>query len=219
MDLEKRIFVIPHFLYDFAWITAERENLDRVYKILETVIEIMRKNEDFKYVIDQGFYLEKMKIERPKLFSHITAKVHEGRIEVVNAGYVMPDLNLVSPPVIKKNYEIMNNLAKREFGVKPEVAWMIDCFGHPGIMPKIAREAGLEYYVFWRGMNEPESTQDFTWAGTDGTAVLTHWMKRGYSLFGYDFGDLMEAVRSLDPTTDLVFMPFGCDFCIPHEVS
>jgi hypothetical protein len=217
MDSEKRIFVIPHFHYDAAWITTERNNLNTVYEILGKVIEVMRKNEDFKYVIDQVFYLEKMKTERSKLFSQLVDRIREGRIEVVNAGYLMPDLNLVSPSVIKKNYEMMNNFAKKEFGVKPEVAWMIDCFGHPGIMPKIAREADLKYYVFWRGMNEPKSTQDFYWRGSDGVTVLTHWLKRGYSLFGYDFYDLMKALPNLDPTTELAFMPFGCDFCFPHE--
>jgi len=69
---------------------------------------------------------------------------------VVNAGYAMPDLNLISPLVIKKNYEMMNEFAESEFNVRPKVAWMIDCFGHPGIMPKIAKETDLEYYVFWR---------------------------------------------------------------------
>lgn len=184
MDSEKRIFIIPHFHYDVAWISTERENLNRIYKILETIIPIMEKNEDYRSVVDQGYYLEKMKQEKPKLFSQLVEKVHEGKVEVVNGGYVMPDLNLVSPEIIKKNLELMNDFAKQEFNVKPEVCWMIDCFGNTGIMPKIAKEAGLKYYVFWRGMNTPKSTQDFNWTGTDGTTILTHWLKAGYSLFG-----------------------------------
>ena len=169
MDSEKRIFVIPHSHYDVAWINTEKKNLQRIYDIFTKVMSIMERDEDFKYVVDQAFYLEKMKNERPELFSQLADRIREGRIEVVNAGYVMPDLNLVSPLIVKKNYEVMNDFAKREFGRKPEVAWMIDCFGHPGIMPRIAREADLKYYVFWRGMNEPKSTQEFFWAGTDGT--------------------------------------------------
>ena len=217
MDSEKRIFVIPHFHYDAAWITTERNNLNKAYEILEKVIEVMRKNEDFKYVIDQAFYLEKMKLEKPDLFSQVAEKVLEGRIEIVNSGYAMPDLNMISPITIKKNYELMNDFAYREFNKKPEVAWMIDCFGHPGIMPKIAREAGLKYYVFWRGMNTLESTQDFFWRGTGGITILTHWMKNGYCLFGHDFRNLMKAASTLEPTTNLLFMPFGCDFYVPHE--
>jgi len=218
MDSEKRVFVIPHFHYDVAWINTEKVNLKKVYKILGKVMEIMEKERDFTYVVDQAFYLEKMKTERPQLFGQVADRILEGKIEVVNAGYVMPDLNLISPFSIKKNFEFMNNFAKREFDIKPKVAWMIDCFGHPGIMPKIAREANLKYYVFWRGMNQPNATQEFCWIGTDGTTIIAHWMKHNYSLFGSGgFDNLMKAVCNLEPTTDLAFIPFGCDFCVPHE--
>jgi hypothetical protein len=217
MDLEKRVFVIPHFHYDVAWIATEKEYLETVYKITGKVMKIMENDEDFKYVVDQAFYLEKMKRERPELFHRVAERISEGRIEVVNAGYVMPDLNLISPFAIKKSYEIMNDFAEKEFRTKPKVAWMIDCFGHPGIMPKIAREANLKYYVFWRGMNAPDCTQEFFWIGTDGSRVLAHWMKHGYSLFGYGFKNLAKAIDALEPTTNLAFMPFGADFYVPDE--
>lgn len=184
MDFEKRVFSIPHFHYDVAWIRTEKEYLKIVYKILGKIIEIMNKDDDFKYIVDQAFYLEKLKIERPKLFRQVSEKISKSRIEVVNAGYTMPDLNLISPFAIKKNYGIMNDFAEREFNTKPKVAWMIDYFGHPSIMPKLGKETGLKYYVFWRGMNTTDSTQEFIWIGTDESSILTHWMKHGYSLFG-----------------------------------
>lgn len=217
MDLETRVFVVPHFHYDVAWINTEEEYLKAVYKILGKVLEIMKKDGDFKYVVDQAYYLEKMKGEKPALFRQIAEKIHEGRIEVVNAGYAMPDLNLISPSTITKNYEIMNNFAKEEFSTRPKVVWMIDCFGHPGIMPKIAKEVNLKYYVFWRGMNKLDSTQEFFWAGLDGSTVLAHWMKHGYSLFGYTSTNLAEAIDSLKPTTNLALVPFGADFYVPDE--
>jgi len=217
MDLEKRVFVIPHFHYDVAWVRTEREYLKMVRKILDKVMRIMDKDDDFRYVVDQAFYLQELKTERPELFRQLTEKISEGRIEVVNAGYTMPDLNLVSPLAIKKNYEVMNDFVEEEFNTKPRVSWMIDCFGHPGIMPKLAKEAGLKYYVFWRGMNLTDSTQEFVWIGTDGSSVLTHWMKHGYSMFGYDFKNLAEAVNASDPSTNLILIPFGADFYLPDE--
>jgi Glycosyl hydrolases family 38 N-terminal domain/Alpha mannosidase middle domain len=216
MDPEK-IFVIPHFHYDLAWIYTEEESLKKAYRIMGKVTEIMEKDDDFTYVIDQAYYLEKMKSEKPELFRRVAEKIHEGRIEVVNAGYVMPDLNLVSPLVIKRNFEIMNDFAETEFDTKPNVAWMIDCFGHPGIMPQIARATNLKYYVFWRGMNKPDCTQEFFWTGTDGSTVLAHWMKHSYSSLGNRFSDLAKAVYASEPTTNIVFIPFGDDFYFPHE--
>jgi hypothetical protein len=217
LDSSKKIFVIPHFHYDLAWISTEQENLKTAFQILEKVMEIMEKDRDFTYVVDQSFYLEKMKEQRPRVFRKVAERIREGRIEVVNGGHVMPDLNLISPSTIKGNFEVMNDFAREEFNVKPQVAWMIDCFGHPGIMPKIAKETGLKYYVFWRGMIEPEESQEFLWTGTDGSTVLTHWMKHGYALFGYRFNDLTEAANSLKPTTELKLVPFGADFSIPDE--
>jgi alpha-mannosidase len=209
--------VIPHFHYDLAWISTEQENLKTAYQILDKVMTIMEKDSDFTYVVDQSFYLEKMKKEKPGLFHQVVDKIQEGRIEAVNAGYVMPDLNLISPYAIKKNCEIMNDFAQEELNTKPHVAWMIDCFGHPGIMPKITKEAGLKYYAFWRGMNEPDASQEFLWTGTDGTTVLAHWMKQGYSLFGYRFRDLAQAAAASKPTTELLLIPFGADFLFPDE--
>jgi hypothetical protein len=217
MGLEKRAFVIPHFHYDVAWIKTEEEYLKIVHKILAKVVEIMKKDKDFTYVVDQAYYLEKTKKERPKLFRQVADRILEGRIEVVNAGYLMPDLNLISPSTIKKNYEIMNSFAKDEFNTKPQIAWMIDCFGHPGIMPRIARAANLKYYVFWRGMNKPDFTQEFFWTGADKSTVLVHWMKHGYALFGYRFNHLAKAISFLEPTTELAFVPFGADFYLPDE--
>lgn len=217
MDFKKKVFVIPHFHYDVAWVKTEREYLKIVYKILGKVIKIMKKDDDFTYVVDQAFYLEELKTKRPKLFRQVAEKISEGRIEVVNAGYTMPDLNLVSPFAIKKDYQMMNDFAEREYNTKPKVAWMIDCFGHPGIMPKLAKEADLKYYVFWRGMNVPESTQDFIWIGTDGSNILTHWMKHGYSLFGAYYKNLVRAIDASEPSVNLVFIPFGADFYFPDE--
>jgi alpha-mannosidase len=218
MESDKRIFVIPHFHYDVSWLNSEKENLERVYKILSRVVEVMQEEKDFKYVVDQAFYLEKLKNEKPKLFNQVADRIREGRIEVVNAGYVMPDLNLISPLAVKKNFELMNSFALKEFDKKPEVAWMIDCFGHPGIMPKTAREANLKYYVFWRGMNQPDSTQEFHWVGSDGTSILAHWMKHSYSVFGYRLDNLARTVLcNSEPTTNNAFIPYGSDFCFPHK--
>jgi alpha-mannosidase len=217
MDLEKRILVIPHSHYDVAWIRTEGENLRRMYGIFSKVLDIMTRDKEFKYVVDQVFYLERMKKQRPELFRQIAERISEGRIEVVNAGYVMPDLNLVSPFTILKSFEVMNDFAQEEFNVKPHVAWMIDCFGHPGIMPKVARGANLKNYVFWRGMNRPDFSQEFFWRGADGSTVLTHWMKQGYSLFGSRFNNLAQAIQTLEPATNLSLLPFGDDFYIPQE--
>lgn len=217
MNPEKGALVVPHFHYDVAWIRTEKEYLKRVYRILSRVMKIMEKDGNFRYVVDQAFYLERMKEEQPELFRQVASMISEGRVEVVNGGYVMPDLNLVSPFSIEKSFEIMNDFAKTEFDTKPEVAWMIDCFGHPGIMPKIATMAGLKYYVFWRGMNEPTTTQEFFWKGTDGSKVLAHWMKNSYSLFGNRFTNLERAISSLEPTTHTSLIPFGDDFYAPHE--
>lgn len=59
--MKKRVFVISHFHYDVAWIKKEEEYLKAVYKILGKVNEIMERDSSFKYVVDQSFYLEKLK--------------------------------------------------------------------------------------------------------------------------------------------------------------
>ena len=212
-----KVYVIPHFHYDVVWVETERSYLKRVYKIIENILDIMDSDNNFKYTLDQTYYLEKLKKEKPKLFKQLADKVREGRIEIVNGGYVMPDLNLVSPQTIKKSFELANEFALKEFGIKPKVAWMIDCFGHNGLMPKIAKEVGLNYYVFWRGMINESSTQDFIWEGIDGTRIIAHWMKFSYSLFPYVVKSLEEAIRISKPTTENIFIPFGADFYVPEE--
>jgi hypothetical protein len=211
------IYVVPHFHYDVAWIKTEEEYLEEVYRILQKVIHIMDVDSQFKYTLDQTYYLEKIKEEKPELFKAIAKRVAEGRIEIVNAGYTMLDLNLVSPHTIKKSFQLANEFAEREFGVQPKVAWMIDCSGHHGLMPKLARDMGLNYYVFWRGMNNVNLTQEFIWRGADGTEIIAHWLKYGYSLFPYRYKELTEVIKVCKPTTDKIFIPFGADFYLPEE--
>ena len=70
-DLEKKALVVPHFHYDVAWIKTEREYLKTVYKIFDKVLNLMDKDDDFMYVVDQAYYLEKLRAERPRIFKRL----------------------------------------------------------------------------------------------------------------------------------------------------
>src|SRR5207253_498496 len=60
------------------------------------------------------------------------------------------------------------------WGARLDVLYSPDAFGHPGILPTLAREFGLRSGVVWRGLGgERGQERDlYRWCGPDGKEIL-----------------------------------------------
>jgi len=222
--------IIPHFHYDLAWVKTEEEYLEIVFGILKSIVEYMEKYPELTYVLDQGYYLEKLKEgkmlpytneslkeQQYLLYSKIVSLITEGRIEFVQGGYLAPDLNLVPKRILMHNYMKNYKFAYKEFNKAPIVMWNIDAFGHHGYMPQIARKVGCKYYIIWRGVPKDIPMQ-FIWKGHDNITIPTVRLPYGYSIFSIYQASLDKAIEYLKPYSKQgLLIPMGCDFAYPNE--
>jgi len=177
---KKKVFLVPHFHYDTDWVMMEEEYAKIAADNIKRALEIMRKDENFKYILDQQVLLDHFRLIYPTLWDELVQRIKERRIELVCGMYVMPDSLIPGPESEIRQILHGKIFMREEFGIDPKVGWMIDPFGHHAQTPQIWRKAGFKYYAFKRGYcGEPLS--DFIWVGLDGSKILTH-----YFMFGYE---------------------------------
>lgn len=76
--------------------------------------------------------------------------IKQGRFEFVNAGWSMHD------EAVPHYEDMINNMMKghefilKEFGVKPNIGWHVDPFGHSSANPRLFADMGFEAWFFAR---------------------------------------------------------------------
>lgn len=129
-----KVFLVPHFHYDTEWVMTKEEYAKVASQNIKRLLEIMRKNKDFKFVLDQYLLLEQFNKFYPSLWRELIRRIREGRIELVCGMYVMPDALL--PGVESEIRQIL--YAKPLFekvGGEVKVGWMVDAFGQHSQTP------------------------------------------------------------------------------------
>lgn len=204
------VHVVPHSHYDAIWIFSKEENFDiNCNFIIKKAIEILKRDNDFKFIIEQTYLLENIEISYPELFADIKRFVQEGRIEIAGGEYLMSDVMLPSGEVLIREILEGKNYVKEKFGKDIVVSWGADEFGYNAQWPQILKESGYKYFAFRRGVSEP-LISEFYWKGIDGTSILSHWMPLGYRA-GLDLSLLHETFEQLrrQSSTRHVLMPSG----------
>jgi len=118
--------------------------------------------------------------------------IANGQLEIINAGWSMHDEACPTYEDMINNHIIGHQWILEEFGVKPNIGWQIDPFGHSNTNARIFAEMGFDAWFFARldygdkekRMNDQE--MEFVWRpnaeslGTD-TQILTHALYAHYS--------------------------------------
>jgi alpha-mannosidase len=208
---KKTIFLVPHTHYDVAWAMTKEDYLNIHKKILRQALDMIQHS-DFKFLIEQTFLLEQIESQDPDLFNDIKEAIKNGRIEISDGEYLMPDPMIPAEEVLVREILFGKLYCKEKFGVDVPVAWMSDGFGLNGQLPQIYRKAGYKWLAFRRGL--PRSigsrTSEFLWEGIDGSRIPAHWMPLGYRA-GLDLTKWNESYTKLAKlaATKNVLMPCG----------
>lgn len=107
----------------------------------------------------------------PDRLQDLKQRVHEGRVELVNAFFLESTMNLSSGEAIVELGVHGLRWYENFFGTRPRHGWMIDVVGNHRQMPQIVAGLGLETLVFCR--NNPARKTVFWWVAPDGTRILT----------------------------------------------
>jgi alpha-mannosidase len=188
--------LIPHTHWDREWYLPRAAFQARLVPIVDEMLDQLESEASARFVLDgQTVLLEDYLAVRPEAVERVAAAVQRGALEV-GPWYVLAD------ELIPTGESLLRNLLEgardaARFGRRMDVLYSPDAFGHPGVMPTLAREFGIRFGVLWRGLGRPGTAgRDwYRWDGPDGSGILLYHLPPD----GYTIGaDLMHGGQGLE---------------------
>jgi alpha-mannosidase len=184
--------LIPHTHWDREWFLPRAAFHARLIAMFDDLLERMAADPGFRtFLLDgQTVLVEDYLRARPERESELKTLVKSGRLQV-GPWYVLADEQIPSGESLIRNLLLGAVDAERLGGggtggaARSDVLYSPDAFGHPAVLPTLAREFGIKYGVVWRGLGgEPGQEHDFyRWRGTDGREILLwHLPPDGYEI-------------------------------------
>lgn len=179
-NTEAVIYAIGQTHIDVAWLWPLKQTVEKVQRSFATVIELMNKYPDYKFMCSQPQLYEYVKEQSPQLYEKIKSRVKEGRWEVEGAMWLEPDCNLVSGESFVRQLIYGKRFLKEEFDVESNFLWLPDVFGYSAALPQILKKCGVNIFattkISWNEFNKMPY-DNFMWKGIDGTEIFTHFFE------------------------------------------
>lgn len=187
---------IGHTHIDVAWLWTLAQTREKVLRSFSTVLALMKKYPEYKFMSSQAQLYKYLKEESPELYAEVREMVRQGRWEVEGAMWVEADCNLSSGESLVRQILYGKRFFKDEFGVDCKVLWLPDVFGYSAALPQILRKSGVESFVTSKiGWNETNQQpyDTFWWQGIDGTDIFAFFMTA------------QSRVRGKEPTRNVTY--------------
>ncbi|WP_099469914.1 alpha-mannosidase [Konateibacter massiliensis] len=173
------VYSIGHTHIDVAWKWRVRQTREKVIRSFSTVLYLMDRYPDYKFMSSQPQLYQFVKEDAPELFEKIKERVKEGRWETEGAMWLEPDCNLSSGESLIRHIIYGKKFFKEEFGKENVILWLPDVFGYSAALPQILKKSGIHYFmttkIGWNEYNKiPNDT--FLWQGIDGSEILTYFI-------------------------------------------
>ena len=178
-ESDTAVICIGHTHIDVAWLWTVGQTREKAQRSFATVIELMKRFPEYKFMSSQAYLYKAVKEEAPELYEEIKKMVKAGRWEVEGAMWVEADCNLPSGESLVRQVVYGKNFFKEEFDVDSKVLWLPDVFGYSAAIPQILKKSGVDWFVTskisWNDVNTMPYDV-FSWQGIDGTAVNTYFL-------------------------------------------
>lgn len=174
-----RTLCIGHTHIDIAWLWTIDQTREKAQRSFATVIELMKRYPEYKFMSSQAILYKMVKEECPDLYEEIKAMIKAGRWEVEGAMWVEADCNLSSGESLVRQVQYGKNFFRDEFGVESKILWLPDVFGYAAALPQILKKSEVDWFVTSKiGWNDTNTMpyDTFLWKGIDGTGINTHFM-------------------------------------------
>lgn len=170
---------IGHTHIDVAWLWTLAQTREKVLRSFSTVLALMKKYPEYKFMSSQAQLYKYLKEESPELYAEVKEMVKKGRWEVEGAMWVEADCNLSSGESLVRQVLYGKSFFQEEFGVDCKVLWLPDVFGYSAALPQILKKSGVDAFVTSKiGWNESNRMpyDTFWWQGIDGTDIFSFFM-------------------------------------------
>src|SRR3989475_5226412 len=144
--------LIAHTHWDREWYLPQAAFQARLVGVLDELIERLRADAGYRsFLLDgQTVLVADYLRARPERESDLKALVKTGRLQV-GPWYVLADELIPSGEALVRNL-LLGAADGERWGARLDVLYSPDAFGHPAILPTLAREFGLRSGVVWRGL-------------------------------------------------------------------
>lgn len=179
------LFVIPHTHWDREWYHTAARFRQRLVPLIDELLDDPPLPGESFLLDGQAIVLEDYLAVRPDRAAALGALLRDGRLEA-GPWYVLPDELIPSGEALVRNLLTGRDLVRRLGGEPPAVLYCPDSFGHPAILPELARGFGCDIVVLWRGYGGARWPAGDTvrWRGPSGADVILHHLPPD----GYEFG-------------------------------
>ncbi len=176
--------VIPHTHWDREWYLPLAVFQARLVPVIDTALDLLERDATQRVTLDgQTVLVEDYLTLKPESRDRVQQQVARGALEI-GPWYVLGDeLVPAGESLIRNLLEGTRDAAS--LGARSEVLYSPDAFGHPGVLPALAREFGLRTGVTWRGMGNPAGADRdvYRWiAPDDSELIVYHLPPDGYTV-------------------------------------
>ena len=169
--INRPVFLVPNFhpascgwLVDFS---VERNQCAYAYL---NHLDRVRDDPTYHFALSEVNNLMAIMAFEPERFEELKKRVHEGRVELCNAFFLEPTINLSGGEALVKNGIEGLRWQQKVMGVRPRLAWMIDVCGVHEQMGQIVSGLGLDAMVYFR--NNPTNSIAHWLESPDGSRTL-----------------------------------------------
>ena len=168
---------------DPVWLWGWPAGVIEVLSTCRSAADLLDRYDDFVFCRSDAWVYETIERHDPHLFGRIRNHVKSGRWQAPGGWYIQSDCNLPLAASFRKHIEIGERFFRERFGLKIDVGFNVDSFGHSASLPGLLTAAGYDSYVMMRPMrNEMELPADlFRWQGDDGSEIVTWRIQRSYN--------------------------------------
>ncbi len=184
VDQSRELHLIAHTHWDREWYLPFQRFRMHLVHLIDTIIDLCKQDPAYRHfnLDGQTIVIEDYLDIRPEMKDTIVQMVRDKRIGI-GPWYCQPD-EWTAGELLARNLLRGHHLMK-EYGGGQKIGYCPDLFGHVAQMPQILSLAGLDTFMFFRGVgniyDDPHFSNEFYWQGPDGSRVLAYFMPGGYA--------------------------------------
>jgi alpha-mannosidase len=165
------VFVVPNFHpASCGWLTDWSTERNYCANSYFDHLDRVNKDSTYNFALSECNNLIAMRNFNPQRFAELKQRIQEGRVELCNAFFLEPTINLSGGEALVKMGIEGLRWQQQVMGVRPRFSWMIDVTGTHEQMAQIVSGLELEALVYCR-LNPSGSTVHW-FESPDGTRTL-----------------------------------------------
>lgn len=187
---------------DPVWLWRWQAGVDESLATFSSAADRCEEYPEFIFTRGESWVYEQVERLAPDLFERVREHVKSGQWHVTGGQYLQPDANLPTEAGWRRQILHGQRYFEDRFGVRPNIGYNVDTFGHPATVPDVLSSLGHIAYVFHRPgayqMDLPAQT--FRWRGSGGGEILGFRIAPNYVTHADNlYGQIMISVEAADP--------------------